>query len=103
MTFEMQTNNTPIDVNHKIGASTKYTIVNKESYQRLVGKLIYLSHTRPNIAFVVSVISQFMHAPYQKHTNTVVKILRYLKGTIGKGLLFTKNSHLEVEAYLNAN
>ena len=62
-----------------------------------------MSHTRPDIAFVASVISQFMHAPNEEHMNFVVKILRYLKGTIGKGLLFTKNSHREVEAYSNAD
>ena len=101
--LERKPDNTPIDVNHEIRVSTKCIAVNKESYQRLVGKLVYLSHTRPDIAFVASVISQVMHAPNEEHMNVVVKILRYLKGTIGKGLLFTKNSHLEVEAYSNAD
>ena len=50
----------------------------------------------------MSVVSQFMHAPNEKHINAMVK-LRYLKGMVEKALLFTKNSHLEVEAYSNAN
>ena len=41
--------------------------MNKTRYQKLVGKLIYLSHTRPDIAFAVSLVSQFMHSPYEKH------------------------------------
>lgn len=60
--------------------------VDKGRYQRMVGKLIYLSHTRPDIAFVVSVISQHSHDPKQKHLNEVYRILRYLKGSPGHGL-----------------
>ena len=48
-----------------------------------MGKLIYLSHTRPDISFAVSVVSQFMQAPYEKHMETVNKILRYIKTTPG--------------------
>lgn len=91
----------PIDVNHKNGA-TWCTTINKEGYHRLVGKLIYLSHTIPHIQFVASVVSQFLNASTE-HMNVVVKIQRYLKGIIGKGLIFTKKSHLEVEAYSNAD
>lgn len=47
----------------------------KERYQRLVGKLIYLSHTCPDIAYDVSVVSQFMHNPSKSHMETVIQIL----------------------------
>jgi len=50
--------------------------VDKGRYQRLVGKLIYLSHTRPNIGFSVSVVSQFMNDPKEKHLEAVCHILR---------------------------
>ena len=53
--------NTPIDPNLKLGNAEEDTAVDKEMYQRLVGRLIYLSHTRPDVAFVVSLVSQFMH------------------------------------------
>ena len=69
----------------------------------MVGKLIYLSHTRPDIAFVVSVVSQFMHAPCEKHMEAVYRILRYLKSASGKGLMLYKNGHLEVEGYTDAD
>ena len=45
--------------------------VDKERYQRLVGKLIYLSHTQLDIAFAVSVVSQYMHSPCQRHFDVV--------------------------------
>ena len=49
--------NTPIDPNHKLGSALDESLVDKEKYKRLVGKLIYLSHTRPDIAYAVSVVS----------------------------------------------
>lgn len=58
----------------------------KPRYQRLVGRLIYLSHTRLDIAYAVSVVSHFMHAPGVEHMNAVYHILKYLKGSPGKGL-----------------
>ena len=94
---------TPIDANHKLGMNIENKAVNKENYQKLVGKLIYLSQTRPNIAFVVGVVSQFMHNPNEDHMNAIFRILKYLKGTLGRGLLFSKNDMLDIEAYTDAD
>ena len=58
--------------------------VEKERYQILVSKLIYLSHTRPYIAFVMSVVRQQMHSPKKTLLETVYKILKYLKGSSSK-------------------
>jgi hypothetical protein len=80
---------TPIEQNHRLSSDVGNP-VNRERYQRLVGKLIYLSHTRPDIAFAVSVVSQFMHNPLMAHMDAVNRILRYLKGCPGKGLLYMK-------------
>ena len=94
---------TPMDPNQKISDDTSEETVEKGRYQRLVGKLIYLSHTRPDIAFAVSVVSQFMHSPKQVHWDAVLRILRYLKSSPGKGLFFAKNGHTRVEAYTDAD
>ena len=77
---------TPIEQNHRLSKDVG-TPVDKECYQRLVERLIYLSHTRPDIAFAASVVSQFMHDPRSSHMNAVYRILRYLKSSPGKGLL----------------
>ncbi|KAL6279521.1 hypothetical protein ACE6H2_016402 [Prunus campanulata] len=58
---------TPSEQNHKLGLYPDQAPTDKERYQRLVGKLIYLAHTRPDIAYAVSVVSQFMHSPSEDH------------------------------------
>jgi len=82
---------TPIQVNHGLKFEEGANLADKERYQRLVGKLIYLSHTRPDIAYAVGVISQFMHQPQEDHMEVVMRIDRYLKGTPGSGIMFQKH------------
>ncbi|XP_071695346.1 secreted RxLR effector protein 161-like [Rutidosis leptorrhynchoides] len=69
----------------------------------LVGKLIYLAHTRPDIAHSVGVVSQFMHQPQQHHMDAVWRIIRYLKGTTWDGVLFQKNNHLKTQIFTDAS
>ena len=94
---------TPIVQNHKLGEYPSKMPANKGRHQRLVGKLIYLSHTRPDIAYAVSVVSQFMHQPSKDHMEAVIQILRYLKSSPGKGLMFSKNNHLKVNGYTDTD
>ena len=94
---------TPMDPNHKLADIKDGTPVDTARYQKLVGKLIYLAHTRPNIAFSVSVVSQFMHSPYEEHLDAIFRILRYLKSTPRKGLFFKKGDRRTIEAYTNVD
>ena len=94
---------TPVDPNLKLTELQNSSPVDKGRYQRLVGRFIYLSHTRPDIAFVVSVVSQFVHTPYNEHMEAMYQILKYLKGAVGKGLHFAKNEARTIEAYTDAD
>ena len=94
---------TPIEANHRLGADDNKALVDPGSYQRLVGKLIYFTHTRPDIAYTVGVLSQFMHTPCVSHLHTAHRVLRFLKGTIGRGLLFRRHSVLNLEVYTDAD
>jgi hypothetical protein len=77
--------------------------VDKGSYQRLIGRLIYLSHTMSDIAYFVNVVSQFMHNPKETHLRPVNRILQYLKGFPGKGVMFRKGDMLILESYKYAD
>ncbi|RVX20036.1 Retrovirus-related Pol polyprotein from transposon RE2 [Vitis vinifera] len=94
---------TPMDTTVKLEESDGSAPVDKGRYQRLVGKLIYLSHTRPDIGFSVSVVSQFMNNPTEKHMTAVIRILRYLKMTPGKGLFFQRTTKKEIEIFSDAD
>ena len=94
---------TPMDANLKLDMKENDELVDKGQFQRLVGKLIYLAHTRPDIAFAVSCVSQFMHSPSKNHLDVVCWILKYLKGTPGRGLLFRKIEERKVEIYVDAD
>ncbi|KAK1422393.1 hypothetical protein QVD17_25482 [Tagetes erecta] len=94
---------TPMIANHKLHIDLEAELADKERYQRLVGKLIYLSHTRPDIAYAVGVVSQFMHQPQVAHMEAVWRIIRYLKGTPGHGVWFKTNGHLAIQAYTDAD
>ncbi|CAL9005272.1 unnamed protein product [Prunus brigantina] len=65
--------------------------------------LLFIRDLKPYIAYVMSVVSQFMHSPSISHRNAVDRILRYLKSAPRKGLMFSKNGDLEVVGYTDAN
>ena len=94
---------TPIDPNVKLGDGGDSPSVNHYQYQQLVGKLIYLTHTCPDISFVVHLLSQFMHAPHEIHRQAAHWVLAYLKGCPGKGLLFPQSAHETVKVYTDAD
>ncbi|KAH9678969.1 retrovirus-related pol polyprotein from transposon RE1 [Citrus sinensis] len=94
---------TPVDSSKKFGTESESVPVDRGSYQRLVERLIYLSHTRPDIGFVVSSVSQFMNNPREEHMEAVYRILRYLKLTPGKGLMYRKNNKREIDVYADAD
>ena len=72
-------------------------------YRRLIGRLIYLTITRPDILYPVHILSQFMHTPQRPHIDTALRLLRYLKGSPGKGILLSSNSSFHVTAFCDAD
>ena len=80
---------TPVEERLKLCVETNRVPVDKGRYQRLVGRLRYLAHTRLDLAYALSFVSQSMHNLREQHMNAVMRILRYLKFAPGKGILFT--------------
>ncbi|XP_062028859.1 uncharacterized mitochondrial protein AtMg00810-like [Rosa rugosa] len=78
-------------------------LLNVSYYQRLVVKLIYRTITRPDIAYAVSIVSHFMHSPTLAHLHIVKRILRYLKGSVGTGVLIKNNGNTQIMGYTDAD
>lgn len=72
-------------------------------YQRLVEKITYIPHTRPDVAFVVSLVIKFMHQPKEIYLQVALRIVQYLKGTTCRGILFERNESVSLEAYTDAD
>ena len=74
-----------------------------ERYRRLVGKLNYLTITHPDIAYSVSVLTQYMSSPTVSHSTAVEYILCYLKEAPRHGILYKKHGHARIECFSNTN
>ncbi|XP_019053531.1 PREDICTED: uncharacterized protein LOC109114786 [Nelumbo nucifera] len=94
---------TPIDLNHKLSSTKGEVLPDRGIYQRLVGRLLYLCLTRLDISYAVGVVSQYIHEPRTSHMQAVNKILAYLKGCPGKGMLYSNHGHLKIEAYTDVD
>ena len=77
--------------------------IDKGQFQRLDGKLIYLNHTRPDIAFSVGVLSRFMNSPRKSYLEAAYRVLAYLKGSVGHMLLFKRHGGTTVTMYTDAD
>ncbi|XP_071727474.1 uncharacterized protein [Rutidosis leptorrhynchoides] len=83
--------------------SSDQPLENISEYQKLVRKLIYITLTRPDIAYVVHCLSQFMHAPLKSHLKAAFRVLRYLKGCPGKSVTIRRNNNFIVTAFVDSD
>ncbi|XP_019242117.1 PREDICTED: uncharacterized protein LOC109222191 [Nicotiana attenuata] len=72
---------------YKVRINGDETLEDIGSYHKLIGKLLYLTITRPNLSFAVQVLSQFMQHPKQSHWDTALRVVRYVKGAPSLGIL----------------
>ena len=77
--------------------------VDATMYRQLVGNLIYLTTTRPDLAYSISVLSQFMSKPLESHWVAAKSVLRYLFGTVNYGILYTDASDVILAGFLDSD
>jgi hypothetical protein len=94
---------TPTELNGRLNLQDGEPLRDPTLYRHLVGSLVYLTVTRPNISYAVHQVSQFMATPRSTHFSAVLRILRYLKETLFHKLHFSSQSPLDLHAYTDAD
>ncbi|KAL0359322.1 UNVERIFIED_CONTAM: Retrovirus-related Pol polyprotein from transposon RE1 [Sesamum angustifolium] len=94
---------TPMEPYLKLNKEEGQPLRDERKFRQLVGSLIYLTTTRPEIAFSVSVISQFMQSPRSSHLDAAKRILRYIKGSLDYGLLYKNSNDFKLKGFTDAD
>ncbi|KAL2238071.1 UNVERIFIED_CONTAM: Retrovirus-related Pol polyprotein from transposon RE1 [Sesamum indicum] len=100
---EARTTNTPLPPGIKLNYASDKVISHPAVYRRLVGRLLYLNFTRPDISHAVQQLSQYLQVPCKSHMDAATHVVRYLKGTTHKGLFFPANANCDIIAYCDAD
>lgn len=93
----------PMDRTSHIEADDSETLKDPTTYRRLVRKLIYLLITRVDITHAVTSLSQYMQEPRQSHMDAALKVLRFLKGSPGRGLMYRHDNVIKIVAHCDAD
>uniref|UniRef100_A0A3Q7F0C2 Reverse transcriptase Ty1/copia-type domain-containing protein n=1 Tax=Solanum lycopersicum TaxID=4081 RepID=A0A3Q7F0C2_SOLLC len=104
--------NSPLELHEKLTSTeldclidTKddHLLTDISSYQRLIGRLLYLTHTRPDILFAIQTLSQFMHSPKLSHMTAATRVVRYLKKSPGLGIFLSSDCDSTLTAFCDAD
>jgi hypothetical protein len=93
----------PLDQNHHLPLVDGPPLSDPDHYRRLVGRLIYLSVTRLKLSYCVHMLAQFMQHPRQEHWEAALRIVRYLKGNPGQGILLRVDCDLQLYAWCDSD
>ncbi|CAL8152291.1 unnamed protein product [Prunus armeniaca] len=72
-------------------------------HRQIVGSLLYLTATRPDIMFTASLLARYMHGPTRKHMGTVKRVLRYIQGTLDYGIAYEKGKEVMLVGYCDTD
>ena len=94
---------TPMEQTVKMSASAGKDFEDATMYRQLVGSLIYLTLTRPDISYAVGVMSRYMQNPKKSHLEAVRRILRYVKATLRYGIMYKRGGGCKIVGYCDAD
>jgi hypothetical protein len=83
---------TPFQSGVTLSASCSSPRINPSLYRQLIGSLLYLTHTRPDISFAVGLVSRFSQDPHESHWKAAKRILRYIQGTTNFGIQYSSSA-----------
>jgi len=93
----------PLKQDVKLSVNEGDLVEDTTMYRCIVGGLIYMNITRPDLNYAVRVVSQFMQTPRKPHLDAVRRILRYIKHTLQCGIFYETKSQLQVHGYTDAD
>lgn len=94
---------TPLPLNLKLSATTGPLFAYPDRYCSLVGKLNYLTNTRPDLSYAVQTLSQYMQTPRLPHYDALCHTLRYVAHTVGQGILLKASDKLTLQAFSDSD
>ncbi|GKC46611.1 hypothetical protein Tco_1064333, partial [Tanacetum coccineum] len=94
---------TPMVEKSKMDEDTQGKAVNPTHYRGMVGTLMYLTSSRPDLTFVVYMCARYQAKPTKKYLHAVKRIFKYIRGTVNRGLSYPKDSSIALTAYADAN
>ncbi|GKE15497.1 hypothetical protein Tco_1423074 [Tanacetum coccineum] len=94
---------TPMVEKSKLDKDTQGKAVDPIHYRRMIGTLMYLTASRPDLTFVVCMCARYQEKPTGKHLHAVKIIFKYLRGTVNRGLWYIKDSSIALTAYADAD
>nr|XP_016491579.1 PREDICTED: uncharacterized mitochondrial protein AtMg00810-like [Nicotiana tabacum] len=93
----------PLDLNVNLHSDVGDPLPRPDTYRSLIGKLNFLTHTRPDICFVVQHLSQFLQTPRVPHMAVALHVLRYLKGTSDVGIFLNDSADCSLVGYCDSD
>jgi hypothetical protein len=101
--LECKSMNTPMETKMKLLVDTLSELVDATLYRQIIGSLMYLTNTRPDICFVVNTMSQFLVKPKRVHIVAAKNVMRYLKGTLDFGLSYNGDQDFKLSGYTDSD
>ncbi|BBH05186.1 multidrug resistance-associated protein 9 [Prunus dulcis] len=94
---------TPLAMNEKLSKEDGSEQADEKVYRQIVGSLLYLTATRPDIMFAASLLARYMHGPTKKHMGTAKRVLRYIQGTLDYGIAYEKGKEAMLVGYCDSD
>jgi hypothetical protein len=95
--------NTPMETKLKLLVDTSLELIDAMMYRQIIGSLMYLTNTRPDICFVVNTLIQFLVEPRHVHLIVAKHVMRYLKGTLDYGLNYDGDHDFTLSGYTDSD
>ncbi|XP_057972621.1 uncharacterized mitochondrial protein AtMg00240-like [Malania oleifera] len=93
----------PMESNLKLTATDSDLYEDPLAYRWMVRRLLYLTIIRPDLAYSVQVLSQFLAKPFVTHYQAAIRVLRYINATPEQGIFFSSSSELQLKAFSDSD